>query len=139
MLVGYLEQNPYAGEWDLIIPMPTYVGDDGRAWDHVDLIVERASVEGPDWPFHRDLMRKTKATPRLVEQRGFRARAEVAERDIGPALEVVDPSAVKNKAVLVVDDVFTSGLSLREVARKLRQAGARTVGGIVLARQPFGS
>ena len=140
VLVGYLEQNPHLGiEWTHIIPMPTYVGAGGRDFDHIDLIVERAAIEGPGLPFNRKLMRRTKATPRLVEQSGFRARAEVAEREFGPALDVLDPAAIEGQSVLVFDDVFTSGLTLREVARKLKQAGASDVGGIVLARQPFRS
>jgi hypoxanthine-guanine phosphoribosyltransferase len=32
-----------------------------------------------------------------------------------------------------------AGLTLREVARKLKEDGATSVGGIVLARQPFRS
>jgi predicted amidophosphoribosyltransferase len=141
VLAGYLESllfiDPSPDPWDLIIPMPTYVGDGGRDIDHIDLIVERAEIEAPELPFRRDVMRKTEATPRLVEQPGFAARAQVAERYFGPALEVIDPAAVAGKSVLVFDDVFTSGLTLREVADKLKQAGAKRVGGVVLARQPF--
>jgi predicted amidophosphoribosyltransferase len=141
VLAGYLESllfiDPSPDPWDLIIPMPTYVGDGGRDFDHIDLIVERAEIEAPELPFRRDVMRKTEATPRLVEQPGFAARAQVAERYFGPALEVIDPAAVAGKSVLVFDDVFTSGLTLREVADKLKQAGAKRVGGVVLARQPF--
>ncbi len=137
VLAGYLEEGPRASDWDLIIPMPTYVGEGGRDWDHIDLIVERALAEAPELPFRRDVMRKTKPTPRLVQQSGFPARAQVAECYFGPALKVIDPDAVKGNDVLVFDDVFTSGLTLREVARKLKAAGAGHVAGVVLARQPF--
>lgn len=137
VLVGYLESSIFLGAWDLIIPMPTYVGDDGRDFDHIDLIVKRALLEAPELPIRRDVMRKTKPTPRLVEQPGFQARAQVAERYFGSALEVIDPDAIAGKRVLIFDDVFTSGLTLREVARKLIEAGATHVAGVVLARQPF--
>jgi predicted amidophosphoribosyltransferase len=137
VLVGYLEQELLLDDWDLIIPMPTFVGGGGRDWDHIDLVLERALVEDPDLPVRRDVMRKVKATPRLVGQSGFAARALVAETHIYPALEITDPRAVAGMRVLVFDDVFTSGLTLREVAQKLKQAGALSVGGIVLARQPF--
>jgi predicted amidophosphoribosyltransferase len=63
----------------------------------------------------------------------------MAEREFGPALEVINPAAIKGRSVLVFDDVFTSGLTLREAARKLKAAGAPEVAGIVLARQPFRS
>jgi predicted amidophosphoribosyltransferase len=119
--------------------MPTYVGDGARDWDHIDLIVERAEIEGCPLPIARDVMVKQAATARLVEQDSFYARARVAEQEFGPALQVVDPAAVAGRDVLVFDDVFTTGLTLREVARKLVDDGANMVGGIVLARQPFGS
>lgn len=136
ILVAYLEEHTLP-EVDLIIPMPTYVGPGGREWDHIDLIVEKAAIEAPELPFRRDVMRKTGPTRQLRGERGFHARAVVAEREIAPALDVIDREAVKGKAVLVFDDVFTSGLTLREVGRKLTEAGAAAVGGIVLARQPF--
>ncbi len=139
VLTGYIEENFQPGEWDLLIPMPTYVGDGGRDWDHIGLILERAEIEGCSLPIVRDVMVKQTATARLVEQDSFYARALVAEREFGPALQVVDRAAVAGKDVLVFDDVFTTGLTLREVARKLMDAGANMVGGIVLARQPFGS
>jgi predicted amidophosphoribosyltransferase len=140
VLVGYIEAVFQPGEWDILIPMPTYVASDGeRSWDHIDLIVERAEIEGSPIPIRRDVMRKTRATARLVAQDGFYTRALVAEQEIGPALEVVDAAAVAGKNVLVFDDVFTGGLTLREAARKLVDAGTSRVGGVVLARQPFRS
>jgi predicted amidophosphoribosyltransferase len=50
---------------------------------------------------------------------------------------VDEPAAVTGKMVLVFDDVFTGGLTLREVAFKLKASGATCVAGIVLARQPY--
>jgi predicted amidophosphoribosyltransferase len=138
VLVGYLEQLPLFRQYDLIIPMPTYVGTGGRDRDHIAEIVERAAVEDPSWPFRTDVMAKTKPTPRLAEVKGgFSARAHVAETQIGPALELRDPASVAGAHVLVFDDVFTAGLTLREVALKLRAAGASAVAGVVLARQPY--
>jgi predicted amidophosphoribosyltransferase len=44
---------------------------------------------------------------------------------------------VRDMRILVYDDVYTEGLTLREVARSLRDAGVREVSEIVLARQPY--
>ena len=45
-----------------------------------------------------------------------------------------DPEQIKDKFVLLVDDVYTTGATLRECARTLMQAGAVGVDVLVLAR-----
>lgn len=45
-----------------------------------------------------------------------------------------DKNDIKNKTVLIVDDVFTTGATLSECAKVLREAGARQVWGLVLAK-----
>ena len=139
VLVGHLRAQPdgFRAAYGLIVPMPTFVGKDGRARDHTAEIIERAQVEDPSWPFQLDVLAKTAASTRLADATSFRQRAEIAETEIRPAIQVLDPAAVVGEDVLVFDDVFTGGLTLREVAYKLRAAGARSVDGIVLARQPF--
>lgn len=48
----------------------------------------------------------------------------------------VDPNYIQNRTVLLVDDVYTTGSTLRTAARVLHDAGASTVAGVVLARTP---
>jgi len=137
ILVGYLELGAEIfSRYDMIIPMPTFVGVGGRSWDHIGTIVDRAAMEGPDWPFRRGVMSKVNATPRSVGLT-FGQRAQMVETQLRPALRVDRPDLVAGKDILVFDDVFTAGLTLREVAFKLRSAGASSVAGIVLARQPY--
>ncbi|MEI8120458.1 MAG: phosphoribosyltransferase family protein [bacterium] len=47
---------------------------------------------------------------------------------------VSDKLAVEGCHVILVDDVLTSGATMRECARVLREAGARSVMGVALAR-----
>jgi predicted amidophosphoribosyltransferase len=137
ILAGYLESMPdvFHG-YDLIIPTPTYTGSDGRAWDHTRFIVERAEIESPGWPMAYDVIQKTGPTRRLAGLSRAQRQA-VCETELAPMLRVTDPQAVAGKDVLVFDDVFTSGLTLQQVALTLVAAGASSVSGIVLARQPF--
>jgi orotate phosphoribosyltransferase len=100
-------------------------------------MLRAAGVAGPGWPFHTELIEKLRPTPRLSDCTTFSARLRVAEREIGPALRVVDPAAVRGRRILVVDDVLTTGLTLRESARVLHRAGAAEVAGLAVARQPY--
>ena len=137
ILVGYLESMPDTfRQFGLIIPMPTYVGPGGRDWDHIGTIIERAAIEGPSWPLREGVIVKTAPTQQLTGL-SFAQRAATVERELAPALHVADAAALKDQHILVFDDVFTGGLTLREVAFKLISAGARSVAGIVLARQPY--
>ncbi len=143
VLVGYLDSHPRVAEdWDALIPNPTFTGPGAqRNWDHIRLILEKADVEaGGRWPFflNPQLIEKVSDTPRLVGMT-LAERKLTSETKLRSALRVPDPSLVKGRSFLVFDDVFTDGSTLREVSRSLRLAGASQVGGIVLARQPWGN
>jgi ComF family protein len=49
------------------------------------------------------------------------------------AFDCARPELVLNRAVLLVDDVCTTGATLGDCARALREAGARSVAAVVLA------
>lgn len=138
VVAGYLQANAHIfRDFDLTIPSPTYTGPGGRDTDHTAEVLQRAHVEDGSWPFRFDIMSKVAKTDRLAGVSRFVDRANLAETQIGPALNVDKPRAVTGKRVLVYDDVFTDGLTLREVAFKLSAAGASQVAGLALARQPF--
>lgn len=139
IVAGYLQaHDENMRTFDAIVPSPTYVGDGGRSWGHTERILEQAEAVDPSWPFRADLIVKDAATPALARAGTFSNRARIAETEIAAALRVPHPAEVAGKSILVFDDVFTGGLTLREVARKLRAAGAESVYGLALARQPFG-
>ena len=93
ILVGYLERHIDAFDtFDVIIPTPTFIGPGGRSWDHVGTIIERAEVEGPLWPFRRDIMSKTAPThqwrhaqPRVGDQQLVELGATLGGESRDPA------------------------------------------------------
>jgi predicted amidophosphoribosyltransferase len=140
VLLGYLNAHEAVFDrYDLIIPSPTYVGEGGRAFDHTGLVIERAAFEDDDetWPFELGVVRKAIATTPF-RGRSWKRRFEIAEHELRPALTIPDPVRVRGRRILVYDDVYTEGLTLHEVARSLRDAGAVEVSEVVLARQPYG-
>ena len=60
---------------------------------------------------------------------------EERRRNVRNAFEVAAPGAVDGHAVLLIDDVYTTGNTLNECARVLRKAGCRQVLCLTLARR----
>lgn len=54
--------------------------------------------------------------------------------NLGGAFKVKNPSMVRGKKVILVDDVFTTGSTLNEVSRALYEAGAAKVAGYTATR-----
>ena len=138
VLLGHLDRHePEFRDYDLMVPSPAYTGDGShRSWDHVDLIVRQAMIEDSyGWPFRRDPALVVKTAPtETMSRKGWRRRNQIATGPLRAALRVQDRAAVTGRRVLVIDDVFTTGHDMLEIARALRLAGAAAVDGLVLAR-----
>jgi len=139
LLASYLSQHAtWFEEFDLIVPMPAYLGPGARRrWDPTGLLVQRLSeMLEAGWDVDLRAVSKQAETPALTG-RSFTERLALAEGPLRRVLAVADPVRVRRATVLVVDDVFTEGCTLREVARVLLRAGAAEVAGLVLARPPW--
>jgi ComF family protein len=55
-------------------------------------------------------------------------------KNLRGAFRVRRPERVKGRSILLLDDVYTTGATLEELARSLMSAGARKVSGFTLAR-----
>jgi ComF family protein len=77
----------------------------------------------------KDCLRRRRATP---PQTGLTLAAR-RENPRG-AFEVSEPERVRERTVVVVDDVMTTGATLSACARALKRAGAARVIGLTLAR-----
>ncbi|MDQ1392480.1 MAG: hypothetical protein QOF30_1457 [Acidimicrobiaceae bacterium] len=138
-LVEYLDEHmPWFDEYDVLVPMPAYTGPGARrSWDPVgEIVVVASRLAGPRWGFEAGLVVKTRETAALAAL-SRPARRACAEGPLRGALRVPEPGVVEGLRILVIDDVFTEGSTLREVARALVRAGADEVAGLTLARQPW--
>jgi len=145
VLVGFLDDEAVTfGAFNLIVASPTFVATHGaRKYDHTRSVIEAADKEaGGRWPFdvaEPAVIVKTLETEKFVSK-SWKERKQTAEGSLRAALSVTDPSRTKGNKILVYDDVFTDGFTLREVARCLiREGGATVVCGVTLTRQPYTS
>jgi ComF family protein len=76
-----------------------------------------------------DLLKKAKSTTRQAELSGTKRR-----KNLENAFRVKKGIDIKNKKIIIVDDVMTTGSTLEECARVLKTAGAKEVWGLVIAR-----
>ena len=58
------------------------------------------------------------------------------QKNIGRLIYLTDPNSVRDKCVLLLDDVVTTGASMAVCATALKRAGARCVIAVALARTP---
>ena len=116
-------------EFDLLVPAPAYAGPAARRdWDPVGEIAARLRpLVEPLWDTAIGAVAKRAETP-AMQGRGWAARQAIASGALRRALVIPAPPVVAGARVLVLDDVLTEGSTLREIARALRRAGARSGG-----------
>ncbi len=99
-----------------------------RGFNQAEEIAKELS-ENLKLPVFNNILIKTKQTPAQVElEKGER------EKNIKNVFLCQEPESMINKKILLVDDIFTTGSTMEECARILKDAGAKEVRGVVVAR-----
>jgi len=80
-------------------------------------------------PVFNNVLAKIKQTPTQVE-----LKKEEREKNVQGAFSCRNSGLIKNRKILLVDDVFTTGTTMEECAVVLKNAGAKEVWGAVVAR-----
>jgi ComF family protein len=116
-------------DYDLVVPVPLHLSRlRWRGFNQALLLARRlarqyrARVD----PF---VLERTRPTQPQVELDEAARRVNVAR-----AFRVTRPAAVRDRRVLLFDDVYTTGSTVNDCARALRKAGADAVDVLVLAR-----
>ncbi|RJQ37525.1 ComF family protein [Candidatus Parcubacteria bacterium] len=78
----------------------------------------------------RPLLRRTRGTPPQSSLESHAAR----QANVADAFGIGDPRVSVPQKIILLDDVATSGATLREAARTLRAHGARTIWAVVIAK-----
>jgi len=115
---------------DVVVPLPIHRRKLRERGFNQSELVARAVSEAAGRPVLTDALAKVRPSRAQMKLKTPRER----ERNIRGVFRVASPEAVRDKNILLVDDVITTGATLEEAARVLRAAGAKRVFGFVLAR-----
>jgi ComF family protein len=115
--------------YDVIMPVPLHVSRlRWRGFNQAQLLAKplarRAGVSVD--PLSIERVRPTRPQVELSE-------AE-RQRNVAHAFRVTRPECVRQRRILLVDDVYTTGATVDECSRELKRAGAASVDVLVLAR-----
>lgn len=114
---------------DMIVPVPLHPARlRGREFNQSLLLADRLArhMDRPVSP--TNLIRTTATDPQTTLTRQARLN------NLRKAFDVRRPEDLREKRILLVDDVFTTGTTLNECAKVLRQAGSGPVFALTLAR-----
>jgi len=115
----------------LIVPIPvSFSRHLERGYNQSALIAEAIAKRFSDDIDYDELC--ITRTTFVQSQTKARTRSE-RTKNINGAFEVKEPHRVFDRDILIVDDVITTGSTIREAARVLRAAGARSVSCFALA------
>ncbi|GKV69397.1 amidophosphoribosyltransferase [Sporosarcina sp. NCCP-2716] len=110
------------GGKDIIVPIPMHPERAvERTFSHVETLLDRAKRP------YRQLLEKT-----TVSVMGEKSRQERLQME--PLFRLADTATIEPVTYLLVDDIYTTGTTLRQAAELLKEAGAERVEAVTLIR-----
>lgn len=114
---------------DIIIPVPLHKKRYAERGFNQAAYIGRELSQLLDIPIEEHALLRHRYTPHQA-----RLDREARLENVQDAFLVQQPSHVAGKSIVLVDDVFTTGSTMQSCAVALRQAGAREVHGVSVAR-----
>ncbi|MDH4100010.1 MAG: ComF family protein [Nitrospirota bacterium] len=107
---------------DMIMAVPLHPGRLRRRGYNQSLLLAMEVGRILDIPLSIDDLARIRPTRPQME-----LKHNEREQNIAGAFKVMHPNRVDNKRVLLVDDIYTTGSTVRECGKMLKQSGAREV------------
>lgn len=114
---------------DLIIPVPLHARR--KRWRGFNQAEELSYALDLQIPINTDILRRVRYTKPQVTMRDRDSRLT----NVSDAFVVQNPSHIKNKSILLIDDVMTTGATITACAHELKLSGAKNVYALVIARE----
>jgi len=123
----------FASPATVVVPVPLHAMRLADRGFNQSALLARRLARHIGAPLHVLAVARVRDTPRQV---GLDRAERLA--NVAGAFVIAKPAAVRGRDVILVDDVCTTGATLRAVSSALREAGATSVVGAVVARAVSG-
>jgi ComF family protein len=130
-LVGYRDPEFPFSDLDLILPVPLHPARLRQRGFNQSLLLARYFSRKHSIRLDFTALQRSRPTPPQTQLSGSQRQTNVRG-----AFQVRRPEVVSEKRILLIDDVFTTGATVRECAKVLLGAGAKQVDVLTLARVP---
>ncbi len=129
LLIAQGLTNSHIPSPDLIIPIPLHKRRlRWRGFNQSELLAKSIELT---IPIDTTSLTRKKYTTSQVKVKSRKKRID----NIKGAFCVTEPEKIKGKSILLIDDVITTGSTIDECAKVLKNAGAKKVNALVLVRE----
>jgi ComF family protein len=129
LLMAQSLHNSHFPAPDLIIPVPLHPRR--LRWRGFNQAEEIARSLDLRIPLNTDILKRIRYTHPQVTMRNKKSR----ENNVQDAFALHDPSLIRGKNILLVDDIMTTGATIMACATVLKNSGAGKIYAIVIARE----
>ena len=84
-------------------------------------------------PLYYNLVKTSNTKPQKIFQNSYLKKDNVSNK-----FDYLNPNEIMNKTILLIDDVFDSGATIKEIAYMLTKYGAKTIAPLVIAKTSGG-
>jgi len=115
----------------LIIPVPLHKKRErARGFNQTQLLAQKLSLFLNNVQIEKNALIKTKNTKSQTELNNYEER----EKNIAGSFAANEPQKIKGRNIILLDDVFTSGATMKEAVRILKEVGAKKIIGLVIVK-----
>ncbi len=136
-LLKTLEKSPASAFSATIIPVPLHKSKERKRGFNQSLLISewlvfylKESDIFHDISMEKSMIIKSRKAPSQTEQKSYLSR----EENIKDSFRLTNKGKVSGENFIIVDDVFTSGSTTREIAKLLKINGAKKVWALTAAR-----